>query len=322
MRLAFLCPERPAPGGGRDFLAGIVPALRARGHDVTEHGRDGAWPEGALPVIDGMALPALEPEIESLIARDAVLVVHHVAAAAGRDAAGREAVLAAERRMIPRLRRVVATSEPVAKRLEEAFGATARVLQPGMPDLPRSAGSGGPGCAILSAGVLTPRKGHDRLLRALARLTDLDWTLTIAGDAQRDPAHARTIEAEIEAQGLAGRVTLLRDPAAEAMEAAWRGADLFALATSWEGWPAGVAEALRRGLPAVAANVGGVGALLPMAAGIAYAADDAATFGKCLRRAIFDTGLRRAMAESAWQAGQRLPGWPQQAETFETILRG
>ena len=317
MRLAFLCPDRPAPGGGRDFLAGMLPALRARGHDVSERDHD-----GALPVIDGMALPALEPDLEALVARDAVLVVHHVAAAAGRDADARDGVLAAERRMIPRLRRVVATSQAVATRLRQEFGAAAQVLQPGVPDLPRSPGSGGPGCHILSAGVLTPRKGHDRLLRALGRLIDLDWTLTIAGDARRDPVHARTVAAEIETLGLSGRVTLLPDPSGEAMEAEWRQADLFALATAWEGWPAGVAEALRRGLPVVAANVGGIVPLLPMAAGIAYTPDDPATFGKCLRRAIFDTGLRRAMAESAWQAGQRLPGWAQQAETFETILRG
>jgi hypothetical protein len=35
---------------------------------------------------------------------------------------------------------------------------------------------------------------------------------------------------------------------------------------------------------------------------------------------IFDTGLRQEMAEVAWQAGQRLPRWPDRAAAFATDL--
>ncbi len=322
MHLVFLTPDPDPPGGGRAFNAGLIPALSALGHLVTLRHDGDAVPAGAVPVIDGMLLPDLEPRLDALIAADAVAVIHHVSAKAGRDGGARAAVQAIERRMLPRLRRVVATSTPVAERLAADFGVTPHLLQPGVPDLPRSQGSGGPGCRILSVGVLTPRKGHDRLLHALSRLTDLDWTLVIAGDAQRDPVHAASLTGCVDSLGLSGRVAILPDPTTAALEAEWRRADLFALATSWEGWPAGVAEALRRGLPVVAARVGGVGALLPLSAGIPYAPEDAATFSKCLRRALFDTGLRTALAEGAWQAGQALPGWPQQAAAFETMLKG
>ena len=192
------------------------------------------------------------------------------------------------------------------------------VLRPGMPDLPRSAGSGG--CHLLAAGVLTPRKGLDRLLGALARLTDLDWTLTIAGDARRDAAHAATLAPLAAALGLADRVTILPDPSADALEAEWARADLFVSASAWEGWPAAVAEALRRGIPAVATEVGEAASILPARAGALCKPDDLVTFGKCLRRVIHDAAFRATLAEGAWQAGQDLPGWDSQARAFLALL--
>lgn len=321
MHLSFIAPCPGPPGGGSSFNAGLTAALAAAGHTVTRAATLAEAPDGALPVVDGILLPGLEPQLDRLVQQDAVAVIHHVFAAAGRDAAARDAVRAAEARILPRLRRVVATSAPVAERLRTEFGIEPAVLPPGLPVLPRAPGSGGPGCHILSLGVLTPRKGHHRLLQALRRLVDLDWTLTIAGDTRRDPVHAASVAASIEDEGLSNRVSLVADPDLDTLEPLWARADLFALHTEWEGFPAGVAEALRRGIPAVVPPVGGIPAVLPGSAGVLAGLDDPATFGKCLRRAIFDGALRRALAEAAWQAGQALPGWPQQAAAFETILR-
>ena len=322
MHLVFLTPFPDPPGGGSAFNAGLVPALRDRGFEVTvAHGPPGSLPPGTVPVVDGMLLPALEPGFDALLAHDPVVVVHHAAAAAGRDAGSRDAVRAAEARMLPRVRRVIATSAAVAERLRTGMGVAAPiVLQPGLPVLPRNPAAANP-CRILCAGVLTPRKGHERLLRPLVRLLDLDWSLVIAGDAERDPAHAQAVAALVDDLALASRVSILRNPDPAALESAWREATLFALASSWEAWPAGIAEALRRGVPVVAQECGGVGALVPAAAGIVCAPEDEPTWGKCLRRAIYDADLRAALADGAWTAGCALPGWPEQAATFDAILR-
>ena len=321
MHLVFLTPSADPAGGGSRFNAGLIDALRAAGHAVERRHDAEALPPGACPVVDGLLLPELEPALDALLAAGAVAVVHHVSAGAGRDASARDAVRSAEARMLPRLRRVIATSRPVAERLAADYGLAAPpVLAPGLPELPRSAGSGDSGAVILSAGVLTPRKGHDRLLHALARLLDLDWTLTIAGDANRDKVHAGTLAALIEQLRLQTRVRLLANPSDAMLAAAWDATDLFALVSSWEGYPAAIAEALRRGVPVVATTVGTVPAMVPHAAGVLCAPDDSVTLSKCLRRVIFDRDLRASLADGAWQAGLALPGWPQQARAFLSLI--
>ena len=322
MRFVFLTPSPDPPGGGAQFNAGLIPALRTLGHHVTVQHDAQNLPETARPVIDGLLLPDLEPAADLLIARRAIAIIHHVAARSGHDRSTKDQVTAAERRLLPGLHRVLATSQPVADRLATAYGLLdTPVLTPGLPDLPRSPNdSAATACHILSAGVLTARKGHDRLLHALAPLTDLDWTLTVAGDTTRDPTHAAAVAALIDDLLLAARVTLLPDPSGAALEAEWARANLFALASSWEAYPASLAEALRRGLPILATDVGDIPALVPPSAGILCKPDDPATFSKCLRRAIFDRHLRATLAEGAWQAGQALPGWPQQAQAFLSLI--
>ncbi len=327
MHIAFALPGRADTGGGGvAYAESMAAALRVAGHavHVTEDD-DPAWAPGAVPVIDGLLLPHLLPRLDALAEAGAVGLIHHALARAGRDAGQRATVAGALRTMLPRLRRVVATSRPVADRLTRDFGLDAvDVVEPGAHDLPRNAAGDGT-CHILSVGVLTPRKGHDVLLRALARLRDLDWTLTIAGAAGRDPDHAAQVAALIPELGLADRVRLLADPDGTALDAVWQQTHLFALASRWEGYPASVAEALRRGIPVVVTEgdkPGGVSALMPPGAGAVCALEDEPTLSKCLRRMVFDTRLRAEMAEGAWRAGQGLPGWPAQAAVLEQVLRG
>lgn len=322
MHLAFALPDpaETGAGGGTDYIAGLSDAARELGHTVDLLvGPDPAFPPGAVPIVDGMLLPRLRPQLDALVAQGCVALVHHVAAAAGRDADARERVQALEAQMLPRLRLVIATSQPVADRLAAEFGVAAPIVQPGARDLPRATpASDVP--LILSVGVLTRRKGHDLLLHAVARLTDLPWRLVIAGDAGREPAFAAELAALIEELGLQQRAELVADPERQALEPLWQSAAVFALATRWEGYPAAIAEALRRGVPVVASETSATAAITPAGAGAIVPPDDMATFGKCLRRFLFDGDLRRDMAEAAWRAGQGLPGWPERARSFTALL--
>jgi glycosyltransferase involved in cell wall biosynthesis len=339
MRVALLVPGPfDAVSGGYNYDRRLVAGLRALGHDadVVElagrhplpdeaalagaRGALDAVPGDAVPVVDGLGLPAFAPLADMLAERGAVALVHHpTALETGFAEADRDRLRATERALFGRVARIVATSALTARRLVEEFGADpARVgvVEPGTDPAPRAAGSGGPGVSLLSVGALVPRKGHDVLLRALGGLADLDWRLVIAGSEERDPVHAHGLRALAEELGVARRVEFAGEVDSAGLEALYAGADAFVLATHWEGYGMAVAEALARGLPVAVTAGGAVAELAPTEAAVVSPPGDVVSFGKGLRRLIFDEDLRRGMAEAAWRAGQRLPRWDDRAAAF------
>lgn len=346
MQIAFVVPAPlDTPVGGFFYARRMVAGLREAGHalDVVEIA--GAHPQPGAPartaarealdaaahgarllLIDGLALPAYVGQGDALEAAGAIGLVHHPAALAdGAAEADRAGLRNAALRLLPRLHRVIVTSQGAAERLAANFGVDAArivVVVPGIDEVPRSTGSDGPGCAILSVGALIPRKGYDVLLSALARLFDLDWHLTIVGTATRDPVHARTLSALAERLGIAAQVRFAGALDDATLDALWQRADLFALATNWEGYGIAVAEALRRGLPVAVTSGGAAAALVPAEAGIVAPPGDQEQLSKAMRRLIFSPELRAEMAEVAWQVGQTLPGWPAQVRAFADALDG
>ena len=275
--------------------------------------------EGTRIIVDGLGLPAFAPLADRLVARRAVALIHHptaMEAGIGADAAA--ALRATEAAMFPRLARLVVSSATTGRELTREFGVAPErigVVEPGTDPAPRAKGSGGPGVAILSVGTLIPRKGHDVLLRALARLTDIDWTLTIAG-AARDAAHAAGLAALAEELGLAQRVSFAGEVSGQALEDLYDRSDVFALATHWEGYGMAAAEALARGLPVAITAGGAIAEVVPVEAGCISPPGDVMLLTRAMRRVLFDTGMRAEMAEAAWQAGQRLPRWRDRAAAF------
>ncbi|WP_431284169.1 glycosyltransferase family 4 protein [Humitalea sp. 24SJ18S-53] len=327
--------------GGYGYDRRLIAGLREAGRPVTvvelpgRHPLPDAVAEAAaraaletIPhtsriVVDGLCLPAFAGLEGSLRARRAVGLIHHpTSLETGLSAADRAELLARESALFPAMAHLVATSRLTAERLAPDFAVDAgriAVVEPGTDPAPRSGGSGGPGCVILSVGTLLPRKGHDVLLHALGRLIDLDWSLTIVG-ANRDPAHAEALRGLARDLGIADRVVFGGEMAGDALEALYARSDLFALATHWEGYGMAAAEALARGLPLAITAGGAIGDLASPGTAIVAAPGDAVSLSRGMRRPMYDRAIRAQMADAAWAAGQLLPRWHDQAARFAAIL--
>ncbi|CAN5382679.1 glycosyltransferase family 4 protein [soil metagenome] len=109
------------------------------------------------------------------------------------------------------------------------------------------------GPLVVSVGALIPRKGHDIVIDAVARLPDVN--LLIAGEGPENAA----LKARIVHQGVANRVHLLGPVAHGELPALLAAADVMALASSSEGLANAWVEALASGVPIVIPDAGGAG---------------------------------------------------------------
>lgn len=107
----------------------------------------------------------------------------------------------------------------------------------------------------LCVGNVQPRKNFARAVGALARVADTDLHLVIAGQVQ-DPEHHRTVLAEIDRHGLAGRVHLLGYVEERRLTTLFAGAELLLFPSLYEGYGYPVVEAFALGIPVVTSDRG------------------------------------------------------------------
>jgi glycosyltransferase involved in cell wall biosynthesis len=302
-------------------LAGAFPKVDEAARRGAARALD-AMPPPALPIIDGLALPAFA-DLESRLPRPWIALVHHPLAletGLARDEA--DAFAALEWRMLAGAGRIIVTS-PGTRRDLAGYGVDDRrvgVVLPGTDPAPLARGSKGSGLALLCVASLTPRKGHLDLLEALGGLTALDWRLTCVGSAERDPACADAIRATVDRLGLRARVTLVGERSETALGPYYDRADLFVLASYHEGYGMALAEALARGLPVVSTTAGAIPETVPAGAGLLAPPGDGPALAAALRKVMSEPELRARLRAGAQAARRCLFGWDDATRAFAAEL--
>jgi teichuronic acid biosynthesis glycosyltransferase TuaC len=154
---------------------------------------------------------------------------------------------------------------------------------------------------ILCAGDLAELKGHHKVIRALKELNDTGMfaRLIIVGGVGRSGRYASAIRQQVSDCGLEDRVLFAGEVKQEALAALMCAADVFCLASSSEGWPNVVNEALACGTPVVATDVGAVRQIIPSNDyGVIVPVDDPDALTTALRCALTRKWDRAAI--STW----------------------
>lgn len=137
------------------------------------------------------------------------------------------------------------------------------------------------------------------LAEALMEAVDLDWTLTIAGDG---PARG-AVEALFAPFG--ARVTFLGLCDANELERLYAGSDLLVWPAINEAFGMALLEAQAAGLPVIAGNCGGVGAIVRDGlTGLTPPVGDVFAFADRLRLMLERPSLRRAFGRAARETVQ------------------
>jgi glycosyltransferase involved in cell wall biosynthesis len=343
-RFAFAVPgDLATPTGGYGYDRRMIAELRDLGWEIDLLGlgedfpspseatraaaltRLLAVPAGRTIVVDGLALGVLPEAASQLAGRNPLLaLLHHpLALEWGLSPPQAETLRASERAALTAVNGVVVTSAATARLVASDYGVPAEritVARPGSDAAPLSRGSRDGVVRLLSVGAIVPRKGFDVLIPALATLGDLSWRLTIAGDRTRDCDTAARLDADIASRALGERIEVLGAVSPQRLAALYAEADVFVLASRFEGYGMAYAEAIAHGLPVIGSNAGAIPDTVPPEAGLLVDAGDVPALARALRRVISDAGLRQRLAGAARAAAPRLPSWRQSAEIFAGAL--
>ena len=272
MLVRFLVPANIRHNsGGNVYNARLTQALRAMGVAVETLAVEGSWPEASarerrrlggllgawdagmdqprvdtapqtVTLVDGLIACGAPDELEyAAAAGQPAWILQHMPSPSHPDGEGRALRAAAG---------VICTSSSAAASAAEKHGFhTSRVALPGTDPAPLASGSAPP--HIVAVAALLPNKDQLLTVAALARLQDLEWTASLVGTDDADPAYAAQVRAAIAASGMEDRVRVTGQLGGTALADEWNRTDLSLLVSRAEAFGLVVTESLARGIPVI-----------------------------------------------------------------------
>ncbi|TWU17965.1 glycosyltransferase [Allorhodopirellula heiligendammensis] len=229
-------------------------------------------------------------------------------------------------RLYPRADAVVCLSDEVAATLHRRMNIHPVVI-PSAVELPppeytqlRAASHAPTAVRLIAIGRLEPEKGFQRLLQALAGITQDGeapaWTLRILGDGSELTA----LEAIARDGKIADRVEF-----SGWVDSVWphlAEADVFVLPSLYEGFPSAMLEAMAGGLAVVAIDAGGgVRSAIRHGENGWLVENEATALASGLREILANPSLRAKLSTAAPQITNEF-NWDTMVDAYERTLRG
>lgn len=336
-----------APSGGNAYDRRVCLDLPGFGWQVERHAVAGSWPrpaeaaraelahtlrglpDGTAVLVDGLVACGVPEIIVPEADRLSIAVLVHLPLG---DETGLEPGLALEldareREVLRAVPAVIATSDWAVRRLVSHHGLAperVHVATPGADIAPLASGTDGVS-RLLCVAAVTPRKGQHRLIEALAGAQDLPWSCVCVGGITQDPEYVAHLRMLIKRYGLQDRLHLAGPKAGAELDASYAAADLMVLTSYAETYGMAVTEALARGIPVLATDVGGVAEAVGRAPdggvpGILVPPEDPAALAAELRGWFGEADVRRRLKAAARGRRAALDGWATTARSLAGVL--
>jgi glycosyltransferase involved in cell wall biosynthesis len=336
-------PARPS--GGNVYDRRLCHALARLGCSVHEWPMPGSWPgagavargtvaatlaglpDDAVVLLDGIVACSTPEVLLPQAHRLRLVVLVHLPLGAAEQGPHARDPRRGEGAVLAAARAVVVTSAWTRRWLLQTYGLPADavvVAAPGVDPADPSEPSDS-GTRVLCVGAVTPTKGQDVLVDALARLRDLPWSATCVGSTEIDPRFGGRVRSRADAAGLRGRLRLVGPRTGGALGEAYASADLLVAPSRTETYGMVVTEALARGVPVVASEVGGLPEALGRCRdgrtpGLLVPPADPGALATALRRWLTDADLREHLRGAAAARRADLPGWSSTAAPVRPVL--
>lgn len=349
---AFVVPGSVAdpavPSGGNVYDRRTLEELTRAGVPVREVPVDGAWPapdaaerarladaladlpDGTPVLMDGLVACGVPEVVVPAAARLRLAVLVHLPLAdeTGTPPGHVPVLEHGEGAVLRAADLVVATSGHAARDLARRHGldpARVHTAEPGTDPAPVAPGTDG-ATRLLCVASVTPRKGHDVLVEALAANRGRRWECVCAGPEPAGSAFSRQVRRRIVEHGLTDRVRFTGPLEPPALDRAYAEADLVLLPSRAETFGMAAAEALARGIPVAASTAGALPATVGLSPegtvpGLLVPPDDAPALGAAIGRWLEEADLRDELRAAARARRAALRTWHSAARDMADVLK-
>ena len=315
-------PARPS--GGNAYDRQVCRGLAALGWSVHEHAVPGSWPrpdaaaraalagvveripDGAVVLLDGLVASTAPEVLVPQASRLRLVVLVHMPLGDRPADDGVDDARTRERAVLSAAAAVVTTSAWTRRRLLELYALPAdrvHVAEPGVDaaDLAPGTAAGG---ELLCVAAVTARQGPRRAARCAGDGDGPVLALRLRGQPGPRPGVRRSAPPPRAGRRAGDRVRFPGPRTGADLDRSYAAADLLVLASRAETYGMVVTEALARGLPVVATEVGGVTEALGHGAdgirpGLLVPPDDPAALAAALRAWLDDAELRERLRRAA-----------------------